>query len=79
MPRAVVSYEKDVDENEGARWSVDRQMAWRLRKGEVVEEITLDEALNICERLGEPMPPQIIPVSPVIRATGADVSFGGSP
>ena len=45
----VVVYKNDIDQGEGARWSVDRQMAWRLHNGEVVGEITADEAKEIFE------------------------------
>jgi len=53
----VVSFEKDADASEGARWSADRQMAWRLHAGDLVEEISLQIAQQIAERLGEPVPP----------------------
>ena len=59
------------DVGEGARWAVDRQMAWRLHNGEVVDEISLEEAAQIAERLGEPVPPQVSATSPLMRATGA--------
>lgn len=66
----VVLFTGGEDRSEGARWSVDRQMAWRLQGGDVVEEITPDEASSIAERLGEPVPPQVSAVSPLVRATG---------
>ena len=71
----VVSFEKDCDDSEGARWSIDRQTAWRLHRGEVIEEISIEEATKIAERLGEPVPAQLLPgqshvASPVLRATG---------
>ena len=61
----VVSFDKDVDESEGARWSVDRTMAWELLRGELVGEISLEQAAKIAERLGEPVPPQIVADSPI--------------
>ena len=67
----VVKYAAGSDVGEGARWAVDRQMAWRLAAGEVVDEISLEEAASIAERLGEPVPPQASAVSPLMRATGA--------
>lgn len=67
----VVKYAAGSDAGEGARWAVDRQMAWRLHAGEVVDEISLEEAAAIAERLGEPVPPQVSAVSPLMRATGA--------
>jgi len=72
----VVSFNRDADESEGARWAVDRSTAWRLDRGEVVEEITIEEAAKIAERLGEPVPPQISAVSPILRATGAALPDG---
>ena len=42
---------------EGARWSADRQSAWRLRDGEPVESISLEEAARIAASLGLPVPP----------------------
>lgn len=72
----VVSYDKDADGSVGARWSDDRQMAWRLDKGEVVDEITLDEAQQIADQLGVPVPAKASEGSPLLRATGG--AFPGS-
>ena len=72
----VVSFEKDADESEGVRWSADREMAWRLHKGEVVEEITTEEAQKIASRLGRSVPPQNSSDSPLLRATGATFPGG---
>lgn len=69
----MISYEKGIDTSDGARWSVDRQMAWRLREGEVIEEISLDQAKGLAEALGEPVPPQISATSPMLRATGGNL------
>jgi hypothetical protein len=58
--RAEVATYKDGanDRGEGAMWSADRRVAWRiLRDGEYVEEISLAEARSIAERIGEPVPP----------------------
>jgi hypothetical protein len=42
---------------EGAMWSADRRMAWRIvRDGEEVEEISLEEADQVAARVGEPVP-----------------------
>jgi len=41
---------------EGAKWSVDRTTAWRLRAGKIGDEISLDEAAQIAERVGRPVP-----------------------
>ena len=52
----VGRYALDADVGEGARWSADRRTAWRLRDGEVVGEISLDEARQIARAVGEPVP-----------------------
>ena len=42
---------------EGAMWSADRRVAWRIvRDGEYVEEISLEEARAVAARVGEPVP-----------------------
>ena len=41
---------------EGARWSLDRQEAWRLRDGKRGESISLEEAARIAAELGLPVP-----------------------
>ena len=41
---------------EGAMWSADGQTAWRLRDGQPVETIYLEEARAIAARVGEPLP-----------------------
>ena len=42
---------------EGAMWSADRRIAWRIVKdGEEVEEISLEESYAVAERVGEPVP-----------------------
>ena len=66
----VSSFSGGRDAGEGARWSVDRLQAWRLQNGELVEEITTEEAAAIAERIGEPVPPQVSATSPLLRATG---------
>jgi len=73
----VAKYTAGSDTGEGARWDVDRQTAWRLLNGEVVDEISVEEAAQIAERLGEPVPPQVSAnsptTSPLLRDTGAMV------
>ena len=49
----VGCYEAGCDVGEGARWSADRTKAWRLRDGQVMEEISLDVAKQIAAKLGE--------------------------
>jgi hypothetical protein len=61
----VVTYKADVDVGEGVRWSPDRQLAWKLQDGELVDEISLDEAAEIARRVGEEPPP---PHSPNLAA-----------
>lgn len=68
--RADVSFfSSGRDTGDGARWSPDRLMAWRLRDGELVEEIATDEATAIAEKLGVEVPPEET-TSPILRATG---------
>jgi hypothetical protein len=50
-------YAAGADVGEGARWSADRQQAWRLRDGQPVESISLAEAARIAAALGLPVPP----------------------
>ena len=52
----VGRYEMNADVGEGVRWSTDRQKAWRLQNGAVAQEISLDEARQIAERVGEAVP-----------------------
>ena len=46
----VGRYQGNVDVGEGVRWSADRQTAWRLNDGKVVEEVSLDTAARIARR-----------------------------
>ena len=41
---------------EGAKWSADRAQAARMSDGQFVEEISLEEAARIAERVGLPVP-----------------------
>ena len=52
----VGRYKADADVGEAAKWSADRQAAWRLQDGKVVEQISLEEAREIAARVGEPVP-----------------------
>jgi len=57
--RAEVAAFKDGanDRGEGVMWSADRRVAWRIvRDGEYVEEISLEEARRVAERIGEAVP-----------------------
>ena len=45
--------------------------------GDLVEEVSLEEAQKIAERLGEPVPPQIISESPVNNMFRAATATGG--
>lgn len=59
--RAEVARYRDGanDRSEGAMWSADRRVAWRIvRDGEYVEEISLDEAKRIADAVGEAVPPR---------------------
>ena len=50
-------YEEGKDVGEGVWWSADRQTAWRLKDGEMVEEISRDAAAAIAKDHGLRMPP----------------------
>jgi len=54
----VARYKRGVnDRGEGAMWSPRRHSAWRiLRDGEEVEEISVEEARVVAERVGEDVP-----------------------
>ena len=53
----VGTYVADTDVGEGAMWSSDRRMAWRiLQDGLEVAEISVAEAKRIAERIGEIIP-----------------------
>ena len=56
-------YEAGADRGEGARWSMDRARAWRLRDGTVEDEISLGEAAAIAARLGLVPPPGVYALS----------------
>merc|ERR1719506_2170001 len=47
---------QDDPVGEGVKWVADGQQAWRLRDGEAVEMISLEEARQTAERLGLPLP-----------------------
>jgi hypothetical protein len=54
---ALVSrYEEGMPVGEGAQWSGDRLRAWRLVDGELGEEVSLEEAARLAERVGQPVP-----------------------
>ena len=49
---------------EGARWSSDRQTAWRLLDGKKQAEISLDEARALAAQIGLPEEPPSPPAAP---------------
>lgn len=50
-------YEEDKSVGEGCMWSMDGRQAWRIvNDGEYVEEISLDVARQVAERVGEEVP-----------------------
>ena len=57
-PLQVARYKDGAnDRGEGAMWSADRRVAWRIvRDGEYVEEISLEDAKAIADSVGEPVP-----------------------
>ena len=52
----VGCYAGGADVGEGAKWSADGQTAVRLRDGQPMEAISLEEAARIAARVGEPVP-----------------------
>ncbi|KAK3260545.1 hypothetical protein CYMTET_30496 [Cymbomonas tetramitiformis] len=64
----VGTYARGVDTGEGARWSTDRALAWRMRSGEVAGEISLAEAETIASSLGLPVPESIYELDQAARA-----------
>lgn len=52
----VGSFKADADVGEGVRWSRDRSTARRLVGGEILEQIGLEDARSIADRVGEPVP-----------------------
>lgn len=52
----ISMYSSDYRVGEGVRWSKDRRRAFRLIRGNVQEEISLNEAGRIANKLGLPMP-----------------------
>lgn len=79
----VVTYKADVDVGEGVRWSADRQMAWKLQDGNIVDEISLEEAQEIALRvtkgtLDQPPAPHasnLNPNSPTLSPTLAAMTL----
>ena len=71
----VGGYINGADSGPGARWSPDRQQAWRLHDGQLVsqdaardfdvekDQISLAEAANVASALGAPVPPSVYEVS----------------
>ena len=53
---AVGFYKAGDPVGEGVMWSADGQTAWRMRDGEEVEKILLEEARATVARLGLPLP-----------------------
>jgi len=72
----VVKFERGEETEEGVRFTTDRTMAWKLVRGDLTGEISLEEAREIVDRIGEPMPPQLKDAqhgaSPNLRVTGGE-------
>jgi hypothetical protein len=49
-------YKGGADVGEAARWSKDRQTAWRMQDGKPGDEISLEDAAATAARLGLPVP-----------------------
>ena len=58
----VVQYDMGKPTGEAAQWNCDRTRAWRLMNGEPEDEISLEEAAQIADRLGLPVPAPSTPV-----------------
>ena len=52
----IGSFKMDADVGEGVRWSRDRKTASRLKGGQVLEQISHEDAMAIAKRVGEPVP-----------------------
>ena len=52
----VGRFENGAVVGERVRWSADRKVAWRLRDGKAMEEISLEEAARIAAAVGLPVP-----------------------
>ena len=52
----VVCFKGGVPVGEVARWSADRTTAWRLCDGKRGESISLEEAKQIADQVGLPVP-----------------------
>ena len=52
----VDRWEAGSEVGEGAKWSADRQTAWRVQDGKCGDEISLEEAAAIAGRVGLPAP-----------------------
>ena len=53
----------------------DRSAAWKLLKADLVGEITLEEAREIVDRIGEMCPPQLKEGSPSLRMTSGALTL----
>jgi hypothetical protein len=59
----VCEYKSGSDVGEGVRFAPDRTQAWRLKDGEVVGEISMDEAARVASSLGLVTPPALFELS----------------
>ncbi|KOO27242.1 morn repeat [Chrysochromulina tobinii] len=71
----VVNYSGGEEVDEGVRFLADRSAAWKLLKGDLVGEISLEEAREIVDRIGEMCPPQLKEGSPSLRMTGGALTL----
>jgi hypothetical protein len=71
----VVNYSAGEEVDEGVRFLADRSAAWKLLKGDLVGEITLEEAREIVDHIGEMCPPQLKEGSPSLRMTGGALTL----
>ena len=52
----VSVFDAGVRVGEGVRLTADKRTAWRLQHGQPLEEISIEEAKRVIERLALPMP-----------------------
>ena len=71
----VISYDTGGCSGEGARWNKDRTKAWPLNNGAQGKEISLEEAAQIAQRVGLPVPP--IEGRKDSDGSGSNVTDGG--
>ena len=52
----ISGYEADRPVGQGVQWSADRAQAWEVQDGRPTRSISQEEAAQIAERIGLPVP-----------------------